>query len=113
MKELRNGVKSLIREMKAKFLSQRRSQIRDTGRILRGKKTNLTVPKSSESVQTKERPWCWERLRTGREGATENEMVGWHHWLNGHEFEQTRGDSEGQGSLACCSSWGHKELDTT
>ena len=35
-------------------------------------------------------------------------MVGWHHWLNEHEFEQTPGDSEGQGSLACCSPWGHK-----
>ena len=40
-------------------------------------------------------------------------MVAWHHWLNGHEFEQTPGDSEGQGSLACCSPWGHKESDTT
>ena len=40
-----------------------------------------------------------------RRGATEEEMVGWHHRLNGHEFEQTLGDSEGQGSLACCSSW--------
>ena len=39
-------------------------------------------------------------------------MVGWHHWLNGHEFEQTLGDSEGQGSLACCSSWGFKGSDT-
>ena len=45
--------------------------------------------------------------------VTEGEMFGWHHWLNGHEFEQTLGDSEGQGSLACCSPWGHKELDTT
>ena len=40
-------------------------------------------------------------------------MVGWHHGLNGHEFEQTLGDSEGQGSLASCSSWGWKELDIT
>ena len=40
-------------------------------------------------------------------------MVGWHHCLNGHEFEQTQGDSEGQGSLACCSPWGHQESDTT
>ena len=40
-------------------------------------------------------------------------MVGWCHQLNGHEFEQTQGDSEGQGSLVCCSSWGCKELDTT
>ena len=44
---------------------------------------------------------------------TEDEMVGWHHRLNGHEFGQTLGDSEGQGSLACCSSWGQKESDTT
>ena len=46
-------------------------------------------------------------------GATEDEMVGWHHWLNGHEFEQSQGDSEGQGGLACCSSWSCKELDMT
>ena len=42
-----------------------------------------------------------------------HEMVGWHHRLNGHEFEPTPGDSEGQGSLACCSPWGHQESDTT
>ena len=46
-------------------------------------------------------------------GAIEDEMVGWHHWLNGHDFVQTLGDSEGQGSLVCCSSWGHKGSDTT
>ena len=45
--------------------------------------------------------------------ATEDEMTGWHHWYNGHEFEQTMWDSKGQGNLVCCSSWGHKELDTT
>ena len=39
---------------------------------------------------------------------TEYEMVGWHHWLNGHKFEQTPGDSKGQGSLGCCSSWGYR-----
>jgi len=44
---------------------------------------------------------------------TEDEMVGPHHRLDGHEFEQTLGYSEGQGRLACCSPWGHKELDTT
>ena len=44
---------------------------------------------------------------------TEDEMVGWHHRLNGLEFEQTLGDGEAQGSLACCSPWGHKESDTT
>ena len=40
-------------------------------------------------------------------------MDGWHHRLNGHEFEQTLGDGQGQGSLACCSPWGNKELDMT
>ena len=44
-------------------------------------------------------------------GMIEDEMVGWHHWLNGHEFEQTQGDGEGQGSLAWYSPWGGKELD--
>ena len=44
---------------------------------------------------------------------TEDEMVGWHHQLNGYVFEQTLEVSEGQGNLACCSPWGHKELDTT
>ena len=58
-----------------------------------------------------ERPWCWERWRAGGEGVTEDEMVGWHHRLNGHEFEQTLRDSEGQGSLACCSPWCCKESD--
>ena len=43
----------------------------------------------------------------------EDKMVGWHHWLNGHEFEQALGDGEGEGSLACCSPWGYKELDMT
>ena len=45
--------------------------------------------------------------------VTEDEMVGQHHQLNGHEFEQTLGDSEGQGSLACCSPWGCRESDMT
>ena len=44
---------------------------------------------------------------------TEDEMVGWHHRLNGHEFEQTPGDGEGKGSLASCTPWGRKEPDTT
>ena len=44
--------------------------------------------------------------------ATQDEMVGWHHWLNEHEFDQAPGDGEGQGSLVCCSPWGHKESDT-
>ena len=46
-------------------------------------------------------------------GVTEDEMVGWHQWLNGHEFEQVLGVGEGQGSLVCCSPWGRKESYTT
>ena len=49
----------------------------------------------------------------GENGATEDEMVGWHQRLNRHEFEQILGDSEGQESLVCCTSWGRKELDMT
>ena len=45
--------------------------------------------------------------------VTEDEMVGWHPWFNGHELEQIPGDGEGQGSLVCCSPWGREELDTT
>ena len=52
--------------------------------------------------------WRQEENRT-----TEDEMVGWHHQLNGHEFEQVLGDGEGQGGLPCCSPWGHKESDMT
>ena len=51
--------------------------------------------------------------RQKEEGMTEDEMVGWHHWLNGHEFEQAPGVGNGQGSLACCSSWDPKESDMT
>ena len=65
---------------------------------------------------------CWlitEDLVTGKErgqeekGATEDEMVGWHHRLSGHEFEQALGDGEGQGSPTCCSPWGCKKPDMT
>ena len=51
--------------------------------------------------------------RQEENGTTEDEMVGWHHRLDGHEFEQAPGEAEGQGGLACCSPWGHKESDTT
>ena len=49
--------------------------------------------------------------RREEKGTAEDAMVGWHHWLNGHESEQTLGDSEGQGSLVCSSPWGHNEPD--
>ena len=54
-----------------------------------------------------EKDWGQEK------GMTEDEMVGWHHRLDGHEFEWTQGVGDGQGGLGCCDSWGHKESDTT
>ena len=66
-----------------------------------------------EELTHLKRPWCWERLRAGGEGTTEDEMVGWHHQLNGHDFEWTPGVGDGQGGLACYSPWGHKQLDMT
>ena len=53
------------------------------------------------------------KIEGRRKGTTEDEMVGWHHRLDGHEFEQALGDGKGQGSLVCCSPWGHKKSDTT
>ena len=46
-------------------------------------------------------------------GAMEDEMIRWHHSFNGHELGQILGDGEGQGSLVCCSAWGHEESNTT
>ena len=62
--------------------------------------------------------WCWEKLKVGGEGdkekgTTEDEMVGCHHWLNGHEFGWTPELADGQEDLACCGSWGCKESDRT
>ena len=52
--------------------------------------------------------WRWEE-----KGTTEDEMFGWHHWLNGHDFESTPGVGDGQGGLVCCSPWGRKVSDMT
>ena len=53
------------------------------------------------------------KIECKRRRGQEDEMVGWHHRLNGHEFEQALEVGDGQGGLACCSPWGHKESDTT
>ena len=59
------------------------------------------------------RPWCWERLKAGGEGDDRGRAVGWHHWLDRHEFEQASGVGDRQGSLVCYSPWGRKETYTT
>ena len=53
------------------------------------------------------------KIRQEKKGRTEGEMIGWHYRVDGNEFEQAPGGGDGQGSLACCSSWGCKELDMT
>ena len=58
------------------------------------------------------RPWCWECWGQEEKWAAGDKMVGWHHWLYWHEFEQSLVDGEGQASLVCCSPWGCKESDT-
>ena len=65
---------------------------------------NWLIGKDPDAVKD----WRWEE-----KGTTEDEMVGWHHRLDGHEFEQAPGVSDGQGSLEWCSPWGRKESDTT
>ena len=68
---------------------------------------------SCEELTHWKRLCCWEGLRQEEKGMTEDEMVGWYHRLNGHEFEEAPRDGEGQGSLACCSPWGRKESSTS
>ena len=70
-------------------------------------------PPDAKSWLTGSNPDAGKDRRQEEKGATEEEMVGWHHWLNGHEFEQALGDGEGQESLACCSPQGCKDSDTT
>ena len=55
----------------------------------------------------------WKDWGQEEKGTTEDEMAGWHHWLNGHDFGQTLGVGDGQGGLECCGSWGHRESDRT
>ena len=70
-------------------------------------------PPDAKSWLVGKNPDAGRDWRQKEKRMTENEMVVWHQWLDGHEFEKAPGDGEGQGSLARCSSWGLKELDTT
>ena len=69
-------------------------------------------PPDSNSQLFRKDPDAGKDWRQEGKGTTDK-MLGWHHWLNGLEFEQIPADGEGQGSLACCSPWGHKESDRT
>ena len=87
-------------------------------RILRGRTdaeadAPLLWPPDAKNQLIRKDPDAWKDWRPEEKGVTEDEMVGWHHQFNGHEFEQALRDGEGQGSLACCSPWGRKESDGT
>ena len=75
-------------------------------------KTPILLPSDAKNWLTWKDPAAGKNCRREEKGMTENEMVGWHHWCDGYEFEQAVGDGEGQGSLVCSSPW-HKESDTT
>ena len=75
--------------------------------------TPIIWPPDAKNWLTRKDPDAGKDWRQEEKGMTEDEMVGWHHWLNGHEFEQALGVGDGQGSLACCSLWGCKESDMT
>ena len=75
--------------------------------------TPILWPPDAKSWLIWEDPVAGKDWEKEEKGTTEDEMVGWHHWLNGHGFVWTPGVGDGQGGLVCCGSWGCKELDTT
>ena len=83
------------------------------GRTDAGAEALILGPPDAKNWLIGKYPDSGKDWRREEKGMTEDEMVGWHHWLDGHEFEQALGIGDGQGSLACCSPWGCKELDTT
>ena len=76
-------------------------------------KVLILWPSDAKNWLLRKDPDAGKDWRKKEKGTTEDEMVGWHHWLNGHEFEWTPGVGDGQGGLACCDSWGYKESDMT
>ena len=75
--------------------------------------TPILWPPDAKNRLTGKDPDAGKDWKREEKGMTEDEMVGWHHWFDGHEFEQALGVGDVQGSLVCCSPWGYKELDMT
>ena len=84
-----------------------------TGRTDAETKAPILWPPVAKNRFTEKDPDTAEDWRQEEKGPTEDEMIGWHYWLDGHAFEQALGVGSGQGNLACCSPWGCKELDPT
>ena len=83
------------------------------GRAVAEVKAPILWPPDSKSQLNGRNPDAGKDWGQNEKGVAEDEMVGWHHRLNGHEFEQAFGDSKGEGNLVCCSPWGPKESDLT
>ena len=83
------------------------------GRIDAEAETPIVWPPDAKNWHIGKDPDAGKDWSQEEKGMTEDETVGWHHWLKGHEFEQAPGAGDGQGGLVCCSPWDHKELDTT
>ena len=81
------------------------------GRTNAETETPILWPRDAKNWLIGKDPDAGKDWRREEKGTTENEMVGWHHQLDGHEFEQTSGVGDGQGSLPCCNPWGRKESD--
>ena len=96
----RKSNQSILKEMNSEIF---------TGRTDAEAKAPILWPPDVKSWLIRKDPDEWKDSR--QKWMTEEKMVEWHNWLNGHEFEQFLGDGEGQGGLASCSPWGHKELD--
>ena len=100
----RRSNQSILKEIKPEHSMERmmlKPKLRNFGHLMR------------RANSLEKNPDAGKDWRQEEKGTTEDEMVGWHHRLNGHEFEQAPGVGDGQGSLACCSPWGRKESDTT
>ena len=84
-----------------------------TGRTDAEAETPILCPPNAKSWLIWKDPDAGKDWGQKEKGTTEDEMVGWYHWLNGHGFGWTPGVGDGQGGLACCCSWGHRESDMT
>ena len=97
----RRSNQSILKEINPEFsLEEWMLKLQNSGQLMR-------------RANSLEKTHAGKDRRWEEKGTTGDEMVGWHCWLNGHEFKQTPRDCEGQGRLASCSPWGHKELDRT
>ena len=101
----RRSNQSILKEISPKYIFIGRTDVEA--------ETPILWPPHPKNWLTGKDPEAGKDWGQEEKGMTQDEMVGWHHQLDGHEFEQAPGSGDGQGSLACCGPWGRKESDTT